>query len=117
MRALLVVLMVTFVLCLMPVRTDATGTACVGVVMRVPLGMGLPVYDAPHIQAVFTGTHLVYGQFVQVYSTQYNPTMGDIWYAIDGGWAQAYSGYTTGFSQIILADFPCAQSLPHYVGN
>lgn len=95
----------------------AAQPVCEGYVQQVPLGLGLPVMDGPAWEAGFTGRNLQAGEHVWVYETHYRPAVGDIWFELDSGWAQAYSGYTTGFSQIILGDYPCAQTLVHSVGD
>lgn len=118
LKILSIILIVAFLMTGASVKTEATGTACVGVVLHTPVGLGLPVMETPaFFTGAFAGFYVQVGQTINVYQTVFNPTIGDIWFLMDSGWVQAYSGYTTGISQIILADFPCSKSLPHYMGE
>lgn len=114
MKYFLVLILVGLLLGAAPTGAQSV---CGGYVQRVPLGLGLPVMAEPAWESSFTGRNLQAGEQVAVYATHYRPGVGDIWFQLDGGWAQAYSGYTTGFSQLILTDYPCAQTLTHTVGD
>lgn len=96
--------------------THAT-VVCEGVVISAPVGLGLPVMEQPAWDRGDTGRALLVGDHVWVASTHYRLAVGDIWYQLEDGWVQAYSGYTTGFSQVILGDFFCGQALVHTVGD
>ena len=97
---------------------SATGqVSCTGVIVHTPVGIGLPVMAGPDWFSLFTGRNLQESDLVTVIATHYRLWIGDIWFQIDGGWVQAYSGYTTGITQVILGDYPCAVSLPHEVGD
>jgi len=100
------------------VPVTAQTASCEGVIIRVPVvSPGLSVMTQPTWASGFTGRSLLVDEHIGVYETHYRPAVGDIWFRVDGGWIQAYSGYTTGVSQVILADFPCAQQLPHTIGE
>ena len=97
-----------------PVQAQVT---CTGLITRVPVGQGLPVMSAPSWTASFTGVNVQWGDLITVTATYNHLIVGDTWVATPSGWVQAYSGYTTGLVQVLLADEPCAESLPHYVGD
>jgi hypothetical protein len=82
---------------------------CQGVVIRDQL----PVRDAPTWFSGDRGRQLVEGQIIYIRSTHYRTLTGEIWYEIGAGdWAQAYTGHTTGISQIIAADLICMMTIP-----
>lgn len=118
MKKLLVLALVIVILIMGAPLPSATGqVSCTGVVVHTPVGIGLPVMAGSDWFSLFTGRNLQESDLVTVMATHYRLSMGDIWFQIDGGWVQAYSGYTTGITQVILGDYPCAISLPHGVGD
>lgn len=87
-------------------------------------GPGLAVQNAPNWRYAptmtigkYTGQFVHIGDHLDIYATQYNTSYGDIWYQIDGGWVQAFGGYTAPIVYIITSDVFCVQDLPHYVGD
>lgn len=87
--------------------------SCRGYIIDQPAGLGLPVFDMPSYSSQFVDLNLEADQAVTVYETSYSPVTGEIWFRIDSGWLQSYSGYTTGVSSILLSDYGCV--LPYRI--
>ena len=117
-RIIGLVIVLSFVLVSVPQVSRAQIAPCVGVVIREPFGnVGMPVMVEPSWGSLWSGYNVRAGDLVSVTETHYRRGLGDVWYHIGGGWLQAWSGYTTGITQVILADVFCAEDLPHSVGD
>lgn len=107
-RALLIVLLILM-------GASATGAqhspTCLATVIA-DTGGNLPVKAHYTWQSGDTGHYVSTGQLIQVTRIALQMPTGQIWFKAEAGWLQAYSGYTTGKTQIIMADVVCPSTLP-----
>lgn len=106
------IVVILFALVLTKGLSVQSSTVCAGIVVDVPQVGDLPVMDQPTYQSISL-YEVQKGDIIPVYSTVVNLKTGEIWYQTDNGYIQGWSGYTTGKTQVILSDEPCAEELTH----
>ena len=114
MKRLSLLIIFTVFLSLVPIQSStlATGVGCPATVIRVPVGLGLPVSSQPKYWdangTYITDQNLYLYQTVTVYDVYFNRTTGEIWFNIGTNmWAMAKAGYTTDWTSIIINSYGC----------
>lgn len=113
-----VVLVLGVLALLLPATGASAQASCQGIVIDGPAVGPLPVMAGPGYESGDTGQFVVSGQTITVRETYYRTTSGEIWLQlVPGQWVQAYSGYTTGRTHIIMADAFCSAQMPHSIAQ
>ena len=103
------VLFLLVIVLLLSVSITEADQSCRGVVVR----NNLPIELAPSYWNTLGHTPftLTLRQAVTIDKVYFNQQTGEIWFHISQGWAQAYSGYSTGMTSILFSDGNCTVSV------